>query len=56
MQKVSLDEIWRTIEEGGFDRKALEETNPDRDTVLRLYSAIELIRQKKQELEKIRGP
>ncbi|HET7337611.1 MAG TPA: hypothetical protein VFJ23_06950 [Candidatus Nitrosotalea sp.] len=37
---LSLDEIWRKIEEYGIDRKLLEATHPSNELLFQLYTAI----------------
>ena len=48
LPKVSLEEMWRTIEAHGFDRKKLEQTDPDYETILKLYNAIKEIKKKQE--------
>jgi hypothetical protein len=37
---LSLEEIWRKIEEYGIDRKLLEATHPSNELLFQLYTAI----------------
>ena len=50
MAKVSLNEMWQTIEESGMDRKLLEQTDPSEELIRKLYTAIAAIHKKKLEL------
>lgn len=38
--ELSLDEIWKKIEEYGIDRKLLEATHPSNELLFQLYTAI----------------
>ena len=49
MAKVSLSEMWCTIEEHGIDRKLLEQTDPSEELIQKLYIAITAIHEKKLE-------
>ncbi len=37
---LSLDDMWRKIEEYGIDHKLLEATNPSNELLFQLYTAI----------------
>lgn len=38
--ELSLDEMWKKIEEYGIDRKLLEATHPSNELLFQLYTAI----------------
>ena len=38
--ELSLDEMWKKIEEYGIDRKLLEETDPSNELLYQLYKAV----------------
>ena len=38
--ELSLDEMWKRIEEYGIDRKLLEATHPSNELLFQLYTAI----------------
>jgi len=38
--ELSLDEMWKKIEEYGIDRKLLESTHPSNELLFQLYTAI----------------
>ncbi|MGI0018333.1 MAG: hypothetical protein ACREA1_06465 [Nitrosotalea sp.] len=38
--ELSLDEVWKKIEEYGIDRKLLEATHPSNELLFQLYTAI----------------
>ena len=52
MPKTPLDEMWRTIEKYGIDRRSLEATKPSPDLIEKMYYAIREIQ--KREIEVVR--
>jgi hypothetical protein len=38
--KLSIDDMWKKIEEYGIDRKLLEATHPSNELLFQLYTAI----------------
>lgn len=50
--EVTLDEMWVTMEEYGIDRGLLESTNPSKELLVRLYTAIKQVKEKSELLEK----
>ncbi|MDE1863653.1 MAG: hypothetical protein KGI33_12185 [Thaumarchaeota archaeon] len=50
--KIPEDEMWRTIEGYGIDRKSLEMTDPDPDIIEKMYYAIREIQ--KREIDAVR--
>jgi len=50
MAKVSLNEMWQTIEESGIDRKILEQTDPSEELIRNLYNALTAIHKKELKL------
>jgi hypothetical protein len=38
--ELSLEEMWKKIEEYGIDRKLLEETDPSNELLYQLYKAV----------------
>ncbi|MDE1828940.1 MAG: hypothetical protein KGI25_01325 [Thaumarchaeota archaeon] len=50
--EITIDEMWHTMEEYGIDRHLLESTNPSRELLFRLYSAIKQVKEKSETLEK----
>ncbi|HJU13076.1 MAG TPA: hypothetical protein VJ792_01290 [Candidatus Nitrosotalea sp.] len=38
--EITIDEMWRMMEDSGIDRKMLESTKPSKDLLFRLYLAV----------------
>lgn len=50
--KLSLDDMWKTIEESGINRKLLETTKPSDELLFKLYSSIKQVKEKSDQSEK----
>ena len=50
--KLSLDDMWKAIEESGINRKLLETTKPSDELLFKLYSSIKQVKEKSDLSEK----
>ena len=50
--ELTIDEMWKVMEEYGIDRRLLESTNPSTELLFRLYSAIKQVKEKADSFEK----
>lgn len=50
--KLSLDDMWKAIEESGINRKLLETTKPSDELLFKLYSSIKQVKEKSDLFEK----
>ncbi len=49
--ELTVDEMWQVMQEYGIDRQLLEATNPSKELLFRLYSAIKQVKEKSELLE-----
>ncbi|MGI0046307.1 MAG: hypothetical protein ACREBB_03855 [Nitrosotalea sp.] len=49
--ELTIDEMWQVMQEYGIDRQLLEATNPSKELLFRLYSAIKQVKDKSESLE-----
>jgi hypothetical protein len=52
-ENVSMEEIWNTIQQYGFDRESLEQSHPTNNEILKLYNMIKKNREIKRDHETI---
>jgi len=50
--ELTIDEMWKVMEEYGIDRRLLESTNPSNELLFRLYSAIKQVKENSESFEK----
>ncbi|MDE1862413.1 MAG: hypothetical protein KGI33_05830 [Thaumarchaeota archaeon] len=50
--ETSLDEMWHVMEEYGIDRGLLESTNPSKELLFRLYTAIKQVKERTEIIER----
>lgn len=49
--ELTVDEMWQVMQEYGIDRQLLESTNPSKELLVRLYSAIKQVKERSESLE-----
>ena len=54
--ELSLDDMWKKIEEYGIDRKILEATHPSNELLFQLYTAITKVNEQMHELNNSDNP
>jgi hypothetical protein len=54
VSELSIEDMWKKIEEYGIDRKLLESTHPTDELLFQLYSAITKVAEEISTLNKIK--